>query len=149
MGNQLRKEYDFTEEQSGSGGLGLRWRLFDATEKSSGRECTVWLLDKAKISKRMRTEAFFDLFRREAREANTLRHPGVLSIIKPLQESRNELCLVTERVLGSIANLLGDDTNLPKVPMSILSHKFSELDIKTGLGGLGETIMFLHRDAKM
>jgi len=149
MGNQLRKEYDFTEEQSGSGGIGLRWRLYDATEKSTGRECTVWLLDKAKISKRMRTEAFFDLFRKEAREGNTLRHPGVLSIIKPLQESRNELCLVTERVLGSIANLLGDDTNLPKVPMSIVSHKFSELDIKTGLGGLGETIMFLHRDAKM
>jgi hypothetical protein len=40
------------------------------------------------------------------RQANLLKHPGVVRILEPLEETRNQFILVTEEVVGSLDSWL-------------------------------------------
>ena len=63
-----------------------------------------------------------------------LRHPQILTVQFPLEESRDCLAFATEPVFASLANLLGRHENLPSpVPVQIRDYKMFDVEIKYGL----------------
>jgi hypothetical protein len=70
---------------------------------------SVWLLDKRTLNDPNRTvdlKPTMALLEGDARQTSRLRHPGIVSVIETLEESRTHLTWVTEEVMGSLANWL-------------------------------------------
>ena len=93
-----------------------------------------------------------------------LRHPRILTVQHPLEESRDCLAFATEPVFASLANVLGSQVGflyflfkfmlfqdqLPSpVPEQLRSHKMFDIEIKYGLLQISEGLAFLHDSAKM
>ena len=135
MGNQLKKEYDIEEEQSGSGGLGHQWRIFNARELKTKQSVSIFILDKKSLSKEIKKEEYYNLFKKSVERGNKLKHPNILKVYKPILESSNQLAFVTERVNGSLSNYFGNNmncntifsdllkTSIPSMSMNISSLK--------------------------
>ena len=161
MGNQLKKEYDVDlNQQSGSGGLGLRWKLYSATDLKTKEECTIFTFSKKELPKSMKKGAdrFISLLKKEVERGYKFKHPNCLRVIKPIKEFRGELAFVTERVMCSLANILGDTTyNIggePSnssfiLPPKLQNYKFGDLRLRSGLAQLCDAALFMHNDAHM
>ena len=79
-----------------------------------------------------------------------LRHPQILTVQHPLEESRDCLAFATEPVFASLANTLGQHENLPTpVPLELRSFTMFDVEIKYGLLQISEGLQFLHSSAKM
>ena len=80
----------------------------------------------------------------------SFRHPQILTVNHPLEESRDCLAFATEPVFASLANALGAHENLPSpLPESMQGFKMFDVEIKYGLLQLSEGLTFLHNSAKM
>ena len=63
-----------------------------------------------------------------------LRHPQILTVQHPLEESRESLAFATEPVFASLANALGNFENVPSSSMNqFKGHKLYDVEIKYGL----------------
>ncbi|VDO06048.1 unnamed protein product [Rodentolepis nana] len=149
-GNPVSREFDL-ENQVGSSGPGLLWKLFSANKKSSKEPATVWIFEKKlvdRFSKRER-ELIIDKLKQGVATLTRLRHPRILSVVHPLEDSRESLCFATEPVFTSLANALGKTKNLTGPQLDRLSDfKFSETELKYGIIQICEALTFLHRDGK-
>lgn len=65
-----------------------------------------------------------------------------------MEESRDSLAFVTEPILTSLANYLGNYANMPS-PTEAQFPSLHEIEIKYGLLQLMEGLQFLHSDVKM
>jgi SCY1-like protein 2 len=66
-----------------------------------------------------------------------VKHPCFLQIIEPLEETRTQLVLVTEPIIGSVHNVLAAFTDLPEtVPEKYKIGKLSEQEVR-GTGFIG------------
>eukprot|EP01083_Nonionella_stella_P082386 227402_1 len=163
MGNQLKKEYNVNlDSQCGSGGLGLRWKLYKATDLKTKQEVTIFTFSKKELPKSMRKDGdrFINLLKKEVERGNKFKHPNCLRVIKPIKEFRGELAFVTERVMCSLSNILGDtvypimsqdNTTMPSftLPPNLANFKFGALQIRSGLAQLCDATLFMHNDAHM
>lgn len=86
--------------------------------------------------------------RRGAVQLTKIRHPHVLTVQHPLEESRDSLAFATEPVFASLANILGNHHNMPQ-PHGLGSYKLHDVDTKYGLIQICEGIQFLHTDVKL
>jgi SCY1-like protein 2 len=79
-----------------------------------GSKVSVWLLDKRALAEYPKedAEALLALVRKDAAQMLKLRHPGLLSLVAPLEENRHHLALVTEPVFASVADALARGANL-------------------------------------
>lgn len=63
-----------------------------------------------------------------------LRHPRILSVVHPLEESRESLGFVTEPIFTSLANALGQRANLVHpAQVKLDGFKFTQTEIKYGM----------------
>lgn len=91
-----------------------------------------------------------ETLKRGVTQLTKIRHPQVLTVQHPIEESRESLAFATEPVFCSLANILGNTTNMPTpVPSGIASYKLYEVEIKYGLIQLAEGLSFLHSDVKL
>ena len=150
-GNAVTREYEVVEHQC-SAGPGLVWKVYSGFKKSTKAEASIFVFEKKQLdqyAKRDR-EVALELLRRGVSQLTRLRHPSVLIVQHPLEESRDSLAFATEPVLASLANLLGQRRNVPDpVPREIDAGEFYEIEIKYGLLSLAEGIAFVHNDAKI
>lgn len=150
-GNAVTREYEVVEHQC-SAGPGLVWKVYSGFKKTTKAEASIFVFEKKQLdqyTKRDR-EAVLELLRRGVSQLTRLRHPSVLIVQHPLEESRDSLAFATEPVLASLANLLGQRQNVPDpVPREIDSGEFYEIEIKYGLLSLAEGVAFVHNDAKI
>lgn len=72
----------------------------------------------------------------------------MLTVQHPLEESRESLAFATEPVFASLANILGQTTNMPQ-PANMSDYKFYDIEMKYGLLQIGEGLAFLHNDVKL
>ncbi|KAG1367685.1 putative Scy1-like protein 2 [Cocos nucifera] len=56
---------------------------------------------------------------RRRRPLVRLRHPGVVHVVQALDESKTAVAMVTEPLLASVANALGNYDNIPKIPKEL------------------------------
>nr|CAG4640636.1 EOG090X018J [Eulimnadia texana] len=150
-GNPVTREYDIIK-QIGSAGPGLLWKIYSGHKRSTKQEAAVFVLEKRlleRFSKKDR-DYFLELSRKGAAQLTRLRHPQVLTVQHPLEESRESLAFATEPVFSSLANILGNHENLPPATVvSLKDYKLFDVEIKYGLQQIAEGLSFLHNDAKL
>ncbi|XP_054575378.1 SCY1-like protein 2 isoform X4 [Eptesicus fuscus] len=135
MGNPVTREFDVGRHIA-SGGNGLAWKIFNGTKKSTKQEVAVFVFDKKLIDKYQKFEKdqIIDSLKRGVQQLTRLRHPRLLTVQHPLEESRDCLAFCTEPVFASLANVLGNWENLPStVSPDIKDYKLYDVETKYGL----------------
>ncbi|XP_063502687.1 SCY1-like protein 2 isoform X4 [Pongo pygmaeus] len=151
MGNPVTREFDVGRHIA-SGGNGLAWKIFNGTKKSTKQEVAVFVFDKKLIDKYQKFEKdqIIDSLKRGVQQLTRLRHPRLLTVQHPLEESRDCLAFCTEPVFASLANVLGNWENLPSpISPDIKDYKLYDVETKYGLLQVSEGLSFLHSSVKM
>ncbi|KNC69932.1 hypothetical protein SARC_17549, partial [Sphaeroforma arctica JP610] len=79
-----------------------------------------------------------------------LRHPRLLEIKTPLEETKESLMFVTEVVVASVANLTGKyDNILGGLPRALKDFSLTDVDRQLGLLQVAEGLNFLHKSARL
>lgn len=91
-------------------------------------------------------QKFLDILRRDAQILSRLRHPNIVQITKPLEETKNELWFETEPISISLANYLGYKKNSSQIKTNI---ELDEIDKKLGIIQICETLSFVHSNAQI
>lgn len=131
---------------------GLLWRIYSGYKKSTRQEAAVFVLEKRSLERWSKTDrdVIIESLKRGVTQLTKLRHPQILTVQHPLEESRESLAFATEPVLASLANTLGQTDNMPRpTPVDLSDYQFHEVEIKYGLLQIGEGLAFLHNDVKL
>ncbi|XP_044740222.1 SCY1-like protein 2 [Chrysoperla carnea] len=150
-GNPVTREYEVISHIA-SAGPGLLWKIYKGFKKSTKQEAAIFVLEKRHLERWTKADRdiMIDILRRGVMQLTKLRHPQILTVQHPLEESRESLAFATEPVFASLANILGNIENMPvPVPESINNYKLYEVEIKYGLLQVGEGLAFLHNDVKL
>ncbi|KAJ3559888.1 hypothetical protein NM688_g66 [Phlebia brevispora] len=123
------------------------WRVQPATHKVTGKRVSVWSADKRSTEiERMNPvsrERVLEVLKAEASALSRLRHPSILEMVEPLEETRSELIFATEPVLSSLH--LSIPGSLRHVPLVELD----EVEIQKGILQLCKGLTFLHDSARL
>lgn len=129
---------------------GLVWKIYSGYKKSTKQEASIFVMEKRMLDKWNKDDrdSFIEQLKRSITQLTKIRHPQILTVQHPLEESRDSLAFATEPVFASLANVLGDTSNMPS-PNNVHGYKFVDVEIKYGLMQLAEGIGFLHSDVKL
>ncbi|XP_041471788.1 SCY1-like protein 2 [Lytechinus variegatus] len=151
IGNPVMREYEVIRHV-GSGGPGCLWKIYLAVKRSTKQEAGVFVFEKKLLERfaKKDREPLLEILRKGSTQLTRLRHPCVLTVQHPLEETRESLAFATEPVFASLANILGCHDNMPTpIPPDIGEHKLFEVEIKYGLLQLTDALKFLHNDVHM
>ncbi|XP_053680677.1 SCY1-like protein 2 [Anopheles nili] len=149
LGNPLTKEYDIAEH-IGSAGTEFVWKIYTGCKRSTKETASIFVFDKKQLElfTKDEREEICENIRRGVVQLTKIRHPQVLTVQHAMEESRDTIAFATEPVVASLANLLGNTTNVSN--MGLLSeYKLSEFDSKFGVFELLKGIRFLHDEAQL
>jgi SCY1-like protein 2 len=114
---------------------------------------SAWVLDKRALSGGQgrwdgrHLELLLDQCRRDVQHLARLKHPSVLRLISPLEETRTTLVFISEPVFSSLADILGGGALPPALASERRQVRLSELEVKHGMLQISEALHFLHGDA--
>ncbi|XP_070555531.1 SCY1-like protein 2 isoform X2 [Ptychodera flava] len=151
IGNPLSREFDIIRHHA-SAGPGYIWKICEAVKRSTKQEVAVFVLEKKLLEKYPRRERDFllEVFKKGVTQLTRLRHPRLLTVQHPLEESRECLAFATEPVFASLGNVLGCHDNLPTpLPAELKDYQLYEVEMKFGLQQITEALAFLHNDVHM
>ncbi|KAH9842331.1 other/SCY1 protein kinase [Rhodofomes roseus] len=122
------------------------WRVQSATHKTTGKRVSVWSADKrSQEMDRMgpaSRERTIEVLKAEASALSRLRHPCILEMVEPLEETRNELIFATEPVISSLhLSIPGSFQYTPLVELD-------EIEIQKGILQVCKGLSFLHTSAR-
>jgi len=154
------------------------WKIYPAKNKKTGKECSVFVFDKkglldahraglrgAEAAEAKRAaEVVVERLKKEALALARLRHPGILEVVEPVEETRGGgLQFVAEAVTASLSGLLQekDDqerggttgrasryvTEEPDGTRRRREIEIDELEIQKGLLQISKALEFLHENA--
>ncbi|KAL4870644.1 hypothetical protein BDV12DRAFT_47776 [Aspergillus spectabilis] len=154
------------------------WKIHDGKKKSTGTAASIFIFDKKVLEPRSGglggrsgssikklQEEVVDRLKREAGNLARLRHPSILQVLEPIEETRNGgLMFATEKVTASLAGLLqekdaqentrriGSRTSRYMVEEPDGSRRqrdldIDELEIQKGLLQVAKGLEFLHESA--
>ncbi|KAI0999550.1 hypothetical protein K3495_g8647 [Podosphaera aphanis] len=148
------------------------WKIYDAKKKSTNKSASVFVLDRKHFEAqggnlgkstasnlRKSIDEVVERLKREASSLARLRHPNILELVEPVEETRNGgLQFATEPVISSLSRLL-QDNEITESRLS-LHHKDSfdgstsgskleldEIEIQKGLEQISKALEFLHDNA--
>ncbi|XP_043654232.1 SCY1-like protein 2 [Drosophila teissieri] len=141
-GNNVTREYEVLEQVC-TAGVGLMWKVYNGHKKSTKQEVSVFVFEKKSLERWSKDdrETMLETLRRGVQQLTKIRHPHVLTVQHPLEESRDSLAFATEPVFASLANVVGDNVRSEK--------KLYDVEIRHGLLQLFDGLQFLHQDAKI
>ncbi|KAF3054974.1 Protein kinase domain-containing protein ppk32 [Daldinia childiae] len=153
------------------------WKIYDAKKKSTGKTYSVFVFERKSLEShggslgRSGAAAFkrsvdevVERLKKEASSLARLRHPSVLELVEPVEETRGGLQFVTEPVTTSLASLLQEKDDQEKVGgVGGRSSRYvtedsggtrrrrdleiDELEIQKGLLQISKALEFLHENA--
>ncbi|KKK23429.1 hypothetical protein P175DRAFT_0465618 [Aspergillus ochraceoroseus IBT 24754] len=154
------------------------WKIHDGKKKSTGTIASIFIFDKKSLEPRSGglggrsgasikklQEEVVERLKREASNLARLRHPSILQVLEPVEETRNGgLMFATERITASLAGLLQEkDTqeSSSRVGSRGSRHmveepdgsrrrrdlEIDELEIQKGLLQVAKGLEFLHESA--
>ena len=174
--SNITSNYTLAPQPSSTSGA---WKIFDAKRKQSGKAASVFVFDKKSIEpsggglgprsgaaslKRVHEEAV-ERLKREANSLARLRHPSILELAEPVEETRSGgLMFATEPVTASLAGLLEEKDQQERSggvggrgSRYVVEEadgtrrrrelEIDELEIQKGLLQLGKGLEFLHESA--
>lgn len=141
-GNNVTREYEVLDQVC-TAGVGLLWKVYNGYKKSTKQEVSVFVFEKKALDRWSKEdrEAILETLRRGVQQLTKIRHPHVLTVQHPLEESRDSLAFATEPVFASLSNVVGDQVRAEK--------KLYDVEIRHGLLQLFDGLQFLHNDAKI
>ncbi|KAL4801309.1 hypothetical protein BDV18DRAFT_86694 [Aspergillus unguis] len=154
------------------------WKIHDGKKKSTNTAASIFIFDKKSLEPRSGgiggrssssvkklQEEVVERLKREAGNLARLRHPSILQVLEPVEETRNGgLMFATERVTASLAGLLQDkDSQENSGRIGSRSSRYmveepdgsrrrkdleiDELEIQKGLLQVAKGLEFLHESA--
>ena len=175
--SNITSNYDLAKQPSATIGV---WTIFDGKKKNTGTQVSVFTFDRKSLdvsnagfgsratsatSVRKIQDEVVERLKKEASSLARLRHPSVLQLVEPIEETRNGgLMFATESVLCSLSAALAekDRSSNPShrsitrsqstdVVTSRLSQDvgIDELEIQKGLLQIAKGLEFLHDSAKL
>uniref|UniRef100_A0A6B2EG24 Protein kinase domain-containing protein n=1 Tax=Phlebotomus kandelakii TaxID=1109342 RepID=A0A6B2EG24_9DIPT len=150
-GNPVTREFEVVEHIA-SAGPGLLWKIYRGYKKSTRQEVAIFELEKRQLERWQKDdrEVMLETLKRGISQLTKIRHPQVLTVQHPLEESRDSLAFATEPVFASLANVLGHNHNVPQpLPSALAGFKLFDVEIKYGIMQLAEGLAFLHSDVKL
>ncbi|KAJ1647491.1 Protein kinase domain-containing protein ppk32 [Coemansia asiatica] len=151
-------EADFSSRPQGHSGL---WTLYKSSRRATGQAATIWVFEKQKfferginrqvLGPREQTQVL-ELLKNEAAQLTRLRHPSVLQVMEPLEDTRSSLMFVTEQVIASMEDLInstGSSSSSSRWVVEGEEYELDELEIQKGLLQVSRGLQFLHRDARI
>ncbi|KAG1749082.1 kinase-like domain-containing protein [Suillus paluster] len=125
--------------------IGL-WRVQGASHKVTNKKVSVWTCDKRAEMEGlgpMSRERVLEVLKAEAAALSKMRHPSILEMVEPLEETRNELIFATEPVLSSL------DLSIPRGSRHTPLVELDEIEIQKGILQLCKGLSFLHTSARL
>jgi SCY1-like protein 2 len=124
--------------------------VYKGCKRSTKQEASIFVFEKRQLEKWNKSdrEIILESLRRGVTQLTKIRHPQILTVQHPLEESRESLAFATEPVFASLANVLGKTTNMPQ-PANMSDYKLYDIEIKYGLLQISEGLAFLHNDVKL
>uniref|UniRef100_A0A182XWF5 Uncharacterized protein n=1 Tax=Anopheles stephensi TaxID=30069 RepID=A0A182XWF5_ANOST len=149
LGNPLTKDYDIAEH-IGSAGTEFVWKIYTGSKRSTKEPASIFVFDKKQLESftKDEREEICENIRRGVVQLTKIRHPQVLTVQHAMEESRDTIAFATEPVVASLANLLGNTTNVSNMGL-LAEYKLSEFDTKFGIFELIKGIQFLHDEAQL
>lgn len=175
ISSNINSNYVVSSNQTSTAGP---WRIFDAKKKSTGKAYSVFTFDKKSLDAHSSglsrssaaafkkvTEEVVERLKKEASSLAKLRHPSVLELVEPVEETRGGgLQFVTEAVTTSLASLLEEKdgqersggvggrsgryvTEDPDGTRRRRELEIDELEIQKGLLQVSKALEFLHENA--
>ncbi|KAF7560578.1 hypothetical protein G7046_g3570 [Stylonectria norvegica] len=154
------------------------WKIFDAKKKSTGKAYSVFVFDKRSLethggslgrsgasSYKKTVDEVVERLKKEASSLAKLRHPSILELVEPVEETRGGgLQFVTEAVTSSLSSVLQDKDEQERAggPGGRSSRfvtegadgtrrrrelEIDELEIQKGLLQISKALEFLHENA--
>lgn len=111
------------------------WAIYRARSKDPNNPANppvvaAWILDKRNCSKE-----HLDASKHEMASLTKIKHPSILRVVSPLEETRQQFVVLTEMITSSVDDVIkGGD-------------RLDELEMKLGLLQLAEALQFLHVNA--
>ncbi|KAJ7756838.1 kinase-like domain-containing protein [Mycena maculata] len=123
------------------------WRVQSASHKVTNKRCSVWSFDKRSAEmERLRPlakERTLEVLKAQASAMTRLRHPSILEMVEPLEETRTELIFATEPILSSLElSIPGAGRHTPLVELD-------EVEIQKGILQICKGLSFLHSSAQL
>ncbi len=153
------------------------WKIYDAKKKSTGRAVSVFTFDKKTLephaglarsgpSLKRAHEEVIERLKKEAGSLARLRHPSILELVEPVEETRNGgLMFATEPITASLAGLLAEQDAREKTGgadgrssryvvedpedggKSQRGVELDDLEVQKGLLQVAKGLEFLHESA--
>ncbi|WWD18087.1 hypothetical protein CI109_102535 [Kwoniella shandongensis] len=143
------------------------WRVLPGTHKTTNKEVSIWIFEK-KVLEGVKNgvlmegiggkEWVMEQLKKEASSLSRLRHPDILHMVEPLEESRSELTFVTERITSSLSTLFsaaaGPSSSIrrggrPPSGAAASEVDLDETEIQKGTLQVAKGLSFLHNQAKL
>jgi len=147
------------------------WAVYDAQRRASSSprpahqvQVSVFTFEKKSLdlstplrgssgTSRTKNEAVFNRLRKEVSLLSRLRHPCLLEVVEPIEETRGTLTFATERVISTLASVIGGSEDVDGYSDSSRGtdagtrSELDELEIQSGLSSLTKALQFLHESA--
>jgi SCY1-like protein 2 len=153
------------------------WKIYPAKNKKTGKECSVFVFDKKALDAhrsgmsrpevaefKRAVDAVVERLKKEASAIAKLRHPGILEVVEPVEETRGGgLQFVAEAVTASLSGLLQEKDDQERGGVSGRASRYvtedadgnrrrreleiDELEIQKGLLQVSKALEFLHDNA--
>ncbi|KAJ2229270.1 Protein kinase domain-containing protein ppk32 [Coemansia sp. RSA 485] len=153
--SKIGREYeaDFSGPAQAHSGL---WSLYRSRRRgATNQPVTIWVFDKQRFFDRginrqtmgaHEQTLILERLKTEAAKLTRLRHPSVLQVMEPLEDTRATLAFVTEPVVASLSDLC---TGTNKCMVDGDEYELDELELQKGLLQVSQALQFLHRDANL
>ncbi|KAJ5238646.1 hypothetical protein N7468_003265 [Penicillium chermesinum] len=154
------------------------WKIHDAKKKSTGSAASVFIFDRKTLeprsgglggrssgsSTKKLQEDVIERLKREASNLARLRHPSILQVLEPVEETRSGgLMFATEPLMASLSGLLREKSDQESAGAGSRSSRYmveeadgsrrrrdidiDELEIQKGLLQVAKGLEFLHESA--
>lgn len=173
--SNINSNYSISSTPSSTSGP---WKIYDAKKKSTGKAVSVFVFDRKSLdahagslgrssasSLKKATEEVVERLKKEASSLARLRHPNILELVEPVEETRSGgLQFATEVVTASLAGLLQEKDDQERSggvggrPSRYVTEdseggrkrrelEIDELEIQKGLEQISRALEFLHDNA--
>eukprot|EP00884_Botryococcus_braunii_P015523 jgi/Botrbrau1/2654/Bobra.0203s0005.1 len=157
IGAKNLRDY-IVDKQTGTGGFGSGWKIYSAHARKEGAPfptVSVWIFEKrvgvnGDYLQAGDTAQVIEHAKRECAALAKLKHSTILTVVEPMEETRNQLVMVTEPVFGSVRDILNHFKNLPPALADERKDlRLSRLELKSGLLQVADALHNLHMGASM
>ncbi|CCU82686.1 protein kinase Scy1 [Blumeria hordei DH14] len=169
--SNINSNYSISQVQTTTSGP---WKIYDAKKKTSGKLASIFVFERKSLEPqsgslsrptssvlKKDTEDVVERLKKEASSLARLRHPNILELVEPIEETRNGgLQFATEMVTASLSGLLKEKDEREKNGETINQREdaietskaeclLDELEIQKGLEQMSKALEFLHDNAQL